>query len=120
MNVSSKVRSLYLLRRQVNRSNIIRKKSTVDEVADKVSKLKNGEPVKAWEVVALFGSIIFFAVQHLTFRVWEWEGNGQPGSIVFHNLGKYFYRKPIADQIAEQKRKDYAAGIDWKVKIWQE
>lgn len=86
----------------------------------KYKNLKNGEPVKRWEVLAVVGGVGLFCYWQLCTRHWEWIMDGGPGGIIGHSLGKYMYRKPIADQIAEQKRKDYEAGIDWKIKILQE
>lgn len=86
----------------------------------KYNNLKNGEPVKRWEVIAVVGGVAFFVYWQMCTRSWEFTMRGQIGGVIGHNLGKYFYRKPISDQIAEQKKKDYEAGIDWKVKIWQE
>ena len=116
---SPKVKSLFQLRNAVIRTNTIRYKSGKDQAA-KEKNLKYGEPVKVWERVALMGGILFFVNWQLNFRHWEWIMDGGPGGILGHNIGKYFYRLPIADQIAEQKKKDYAAGIDWKIKIFQE
>lgn len=120
MNSSAKVKLLSRLKTMVNRTNQLRYKSDDHPISAKVKSLKNGEPVKAWEAIAFAGAVGLFTYWQMSTRRWEWEMDGMPGGIIGHNLGKYFYRKPIADQIKEQKRKDYEAGNDWKLKIFQE
>lgn len=117
---SLKVRPLFRLQSVVYRVNHVRNKSGIDPIAEKLKNLRNGEPVKRWEQLAMFGAFGTILYWLAFTRHWEWEMDGSPGGMIGHSLGKYYYRKPIADQIKEQKRKDYEAGFDWKIKIFQE
>lgn len=46
-------------------------------------------------------------------------GEGWIGEVVYRIYGRAFvYRRPIQEQIKEQKRQEYAEGKEWPWRIW--